>query len=111
MTGLPQQAGRKRGIPASSDCEQTSRRQRIMVNWVETAAGFRDNSHEIFGREIDLVPVEELTHAVNQQVPPPRNLVFGEASCLDFNDGRRSGLPITEAFDQAKVEDEVLKGF
>src|SRR5439155_13789654 len=71
----------------------------------------RNDFDKIVRSEIDLIPVEELTHAVNEQVAPPRDLFFVQASRMDFDNWRSCRFPITEALDHAEMKDEVLKGF
>ena len=38
----------------------------------------RNNLDEIVGREVDVVPIEELSHAVNEQILPPTNLFVSD---------------------------------
>ena len=48
---------------------------------------------------------------MNQEILPPRYLIFSQPPGTDFDDRRSRGLPVTETFDQTKVKNDVVKRF
>src|SRR5204862_8237807 len=58
VTGVPQQGRGKGRVAASTDGQQTPSWQFPTIRFVSGGVRLRRNFHEMFGREIDLVPIE-----------------------------------------------------
>src|SRR5262245_33052251 len=108
MSGVSQQSRRERRIASASDGEQAAVRQWITV-WFERAPVFGAlQFHKISGSEIEVIPVEELAHSVDQEIVPPGELLAGQSTCLDLDQRRGGCFPIAERLDETQLKYRTL---